>query len=211
MKEFLILAFGLTMVYLSLTSRYAAYVRVIALQGIILFLLVMSDWATLDLASASLLAIETLGFKAIAIPLLLSRILAKSGFKRESEANIPQFYSIVLETLIVLVGFYAAWWAKTSGMGLKPLFFGISIANMLTALFIIVTRKRILTHVMGYMLLENGIFLLSLSIAAEMPFIVNIGVLLDIFIALFIFGLFIVRIQSTYEDITVDRLTDLRD
>lgn len=211
MKEFLILSFSLTMVYLSLTSRYAAYIRMICAQGLILFLLVMSELSELDTLSALLLSVETLGFKTIAIPVLLSRILRKSNIKREADANIPQFYSIVIETLIVLLGFYIAYWATTTGTGLKPLYFGISISNMLTSLFIIVTRKRIFTHVMGYMMLENSIFLLSLSVAGEMPFVVNIGVLLDIFIALFIFGLFIVRIQSTYEDIDVEKLSNLRD
>ena len=82
---------------------------------------------------------------------------------------------------------------------------------MITGLFVIMTRKKIITHVMGYMMLENGIFLLSLSIAREMPFIVNLGMLLDIFIAVFLLAVIVNRIKSTVEEATVDKLTELKD
>lgn len=211
MKDFLLLLYGLTMIYLALTNRYRAYIQIIAVQGLILFLLVISDIESFDTATAIFLSLETLIFKAVAIPLLLFRILKKSPITRDSGADIPQFYSIVVGTIIFVTGFWVASWANSVDSGVKPLFFGISISTILTALFIIVTRKRILTHVMGYMILENSIFLLSLSVASEMPLIVDLGVLLDVFIAVFIFGLFVVRIQSTFDDMTVEKLSNLRD
>jgi len=64
---------------------------------------------------------------------------------------------------------------------------------------------------MGYMMLENGIFLLSLSVAKEMPLVVNIGVLLDVFVCIYILGLFVTKIQSTFEELHVDKLTLLKD
>ena len=59
--------------------------------------------------------------------------------------------------------------------------------------------------------MENGIFLLSLSVAKEMPILVNIGVLLDVFIAIFILGLFVSRINSEFSDMEVTSLSDLKD
>jgi hydrogenase-4 component E len=59
--------------------------------------------------------------------------------------------------------------------------------------------------------LENGIFLLSLSIAREMPLVVNMGVLLDIFIGIFLLVIVLKRIHSTFEEIHIDQLTDLTD
>lgn len=211
MKDFLLILFGLTMVYLALTSRYKAYIQMIGVQGFILFLLVISDYETLNLGSIIFLSFETLFFKAMLIPFLLFTVLKKSPITRDSGTDIPQFYSIVIETMIFVAGFWIANWSSSLHTDVKPLFFGISISTILTALFIIVTRKRILTHVMGYMILENSIFLLSLSIASEMPFVVNLGVILDIFIAVFVFGLFVVRIQSTFDDMTIDKLSNLRD
>lgn len=211
MINFLILIFGLTMIYLALTSRYDSYIRMIALQGFILFALVMLDIGEIDIFTLLFLSIETLGFKTVLIPLVLLRIVRNNNLFRETDPHIPQFYSVVIATAVMLFGFYMAFWAAGSGEGIKPLYFGISVSNMAISLFIIVTRKNIITHVMGYMLLENAVFLLTLSIAVDMPLIVNLGVLLDIFIALFILGLFVGKIQSAFEDVRADKLTDLRD
>ena len=59
--------------------------------------------------------------------------------------------------------------------------------------------------------MENGIFLLSLSIAKEMPMIVNLGVLLDLFIAVFILGILVREINEEFEDMEISHLSDLKD
>ena len=59
--------------------------------------------------------------------------------------------------------------------------------------------------------MENGIFLLSLSVAKEMPVIVNLGVLLDVFIAVFILGLLVNRINKEFDGLEVTQLSDLKD
>ena len=59
--------------------------------------------------------------------------------------------------------------------------------------------------------MENGIFLLSLSVAKEMPMIVNLGVLLDVFIAVFILGLLVKHINTKFDDLEIAHLSDLRD
>jgi len=64
---------------------------------------------------------------------------------------------------------------------------------------------------MGYMIIENGIFLLSLATAKEMPAIVSIGVSLDVFMVILIAGLFANKIKSTFEDQDIEKLTDLKD
>jgi hydrogenase-4 component E len=82
---------------------------------------------------------------------------------------------------------------------------------MLTGFFIIATRKKLITHIMGYMILENGIFLLSLSAAKEMPFIVNLGVSMDIFIGVFLAGIFINRIKTNFDQHDIDDISRLKD
>jgi hydrogenase-4 component E len=67
---------------------------------------------------------------------------------------------------------------------------------MLAAMFIIVNRKKVITHVLGYMIFENGIFLLSLSMAGEMPIIVDLGVMLDLFVGIFLLGIFVNAIHQ---------------
>ena len=111
----------------------------------------------------------------------------------------------------MVFGFVIAVLLMRNYLSIKPLYFGVSVSTIMTGFFIILTRKQLFSHVVGYMMMENGIFLLSLSVAADMPFVVNAGVLLDIFVALYVLGLFSVKIQTALEESSIDMLTDLKD
>ena len=82
---------------------------------------------------------------------------------------------------------------------------------IVSSLFLIVNRKTIITHILCYMMLENGIFLLSLSVANELPLLVNLGVLLDLFVGVYLFVIFFNKIQEMYDGSHIDDLTELKD
>jgi hydrogenase-4 component E len=207
----IIILFGLTMLYVSTTTRIESYVKAIAAQGVILFLLVLFDYGTSHLGSLIFLSFETLAIKGIAIPLFLMHIIRKNGIFREVQPTMTNYASLAITTAIFTAGFYIAYWSVGTVSNIRPFYFGISISTIVTGLFIIVSRKKIITHVMGFMMLENGIFLLALSIAREMPFIVALGVLLDIFIAVYLLGLFINKVQDSYSDTNIGALAKLKD
>jgi len=207
----LIILFGVSILYLSMTSRIEAYIKILAFQGFLLFMMVLLGLETNHWLNFIFLSLETLGFKTIFMPLFLTKLVRKNEIYRETGPYRSHFFSLALATLIFAFGFFVAYWSVTVSKDIKPLFFGVSISTMITGLIIIISRKKVITHVIGYMTLENGIFLLSLSAAKEMPLIVNLGVLLDVFLAVFLFGMFINRIETIYEDGHIDRLSDLKD
>lgn len=211
MMLLMIVAFGFSMVYVSSTTRIEAYIRVLFLQGMLLFGMVLLDLGKMPLPGIVFLCVETLLLKALIIPVFLTYTVRKNNVFREVEPFIPSFYSVVITTLIFALGLGAAFWAKGAQTGVKPMYFGISLAAVITGLFIIISRTKVITHVMGYVMMENGIFMLALSVAAEMPFIVSMGVLLDIFAAVFMLGLFISRINSTFDELDIDSLSNLKD
>jgi len=211
MVNFLIILFGVTMLYVSATSRLEAYIKVLSVQGIILFFIAFFDFSHMHKINAIFLAVETLGFKAILIPWFLIMVVRRNGIFREVEPYISNFSSIVISTMIFSFGFFLSYWSNRMGQEIKPLYFGISVSVMITGLFLIMSRKKIITHVMGYMMLENGIFLLSLSVAKEMPLIVNLGVLLDVFVGVFLLGVFVNRVQSAFDEMHIDALSELKD
>jgi hydrogenase-4 component E len=211
MIHFIIILFGLSMLYVSVTTRIESYIKALAAQGLILFILVLINYSTINLANLIFLSFETLMVKAVAIPLFLIYIIRKNGIYREVDPYVTNYSSLAITTAIFAAGFYIAYWSEGAVSNIRPLYFGISISTIVTGLFIIITRKKIITHVMGYMMMENGIFLLALSIAREMPFIVALGVLLDIFIAVYLLGLFINKVQDSYSDTHIDTLAKLKD
>ena len=211
MTRLLILIFGLSMVYVASTTRIEAYIKVLALQGAVLFGMVLLDFGKMPVIDFVFLCLETLVLKAIIIPAFLFYIVRKNNIFREIEPYIPSFYSVVITSLIFAAGLGASVWAGQSDAGIRPLCFGVSLSVVITGLFLIITRKKVITHVMGYVMLENGIFMLALSVATEMPMIVNMGVLMDLFAAVFLLGLFVSRINSTFSRLEIDSLSNLKD
>ena len=207
----LIILVGSSMLYVSFTYRLEEYIKTLSTQGFLFFLIILLDFDKIPLFNFIFLIIETLIFKTIIIPIFLSKILRKNNINREVEPYIPNYYSVIIATLVLAFGFFISYWSNDEFQNIKPLFFGVSISVIINSFIIIITRKKIITHVIGYMFLENGIFLLSLSIAAEMPIIVNLGMLLDIFVGIFLLGIFVNKISSTFEELNIDKLTTLKD
>ena len=211
MVNMLIVLFGLTMLYMAATSRIKAHIKMLSFQGLILFLILFLDEDKTNFINLIFLSIETLLVKTILIPLFLTRILNKNEVFRDNEPHIPNFYSLVIASIMLFAGFMIS---NLHGQGFEnvtALYFGVSISTILISLFLITTRKKILTHVIGYIMMENGIFLLSLSVAKEMPIIVSMGVLLDIFIAVFILGFLINKINTAFDELNICELCNLKD
>ena len=211
MVNMLIVLFGLTMLYMAATSRIKAHIKMLSIQGLILFLILFLDEDKTNLINLIFLSIETLLVKTILIPLFLTRILNKNEVFRDNEPHIPNFYSLVIASIMLFAGFMIS---SLHGQGFEnvtALYFGVSISTILISLFLITTRKKILTHVIGYIMMENGIFLLSLSVAKEMPIIVSMGVLLDIFIAVFILGFLVNKINTAFDELNICELCNLKD
>ena len=211
MINIIIVLFGATMLFISATSRIEGYIRALSVQGFCLFLCVALDYKGIHLTTLIFLLAETLVFKAVFVPLFLRNIMRDNEIYHEMEPLISYFYSLIIVSVIFIAGFYFSFFIFNAELGIKPIYFGISVSTIIAGLFFILTRNQIITHVMGFMMIENGIFLLSLSVAREMPLVVNLGLLLDVFVGLFLLGLFINKIQNFFDATNIDKLTNLKD
>ncbi len=230
MENIFIILLGLSMIYIASTSRLAAHINMVAVQGWLLFFVCLSgfikepwfEWAiftNIQSFSANLAHVtgllfviaETLVVKAFVIPWFLKKVLRKTNSHRDTEANIPHFYCMVISSVILFAGFLIANINTPAFKLVSPMYFGISIAVIITSLWLITIKHKVLSNVIGFITMENGIFLLSLSVAKEMPVIINLGVLLDIFIAVFILGMLVREINNEFEDLEVSNLSDLKD
>ncbi len=211
MENGFIILFGLTMLYLAATSRIISHVRILIAQGILLFLICLCGFKHTPLLNLAFLTIETLIVKSIVIPWFLYRILKKTRANRDVAANIPHFYCLVIASVILLGGFLVSNYFISSMKMISPLYFGVSAATIIISLWLITIKHKIISNVIEFITMENGIFLLSLSVAKEMPMLVNLGVLLDVFIAVYILGLFVNEINKEFNDLEVAHLSELKD
>ena len=213
MENGFIILFGLTMLYLAATSRIVSHVRLLVLQGVLLFLICACHFENQSALNITFLTIETLVVKTIVIPWFLFKVLKKTKANRDVGANIPHFYCLVSASIVLLCGFLLPnhFFNSDTMKMISPLYFGVSVATIIISLWLITIKHKIISNVIEFITMENGIFLLSLSVAKEMPVLVNMGVLLDVFIAIYILGLFINEISREFKDLEVSNLSDLKD
>lgn len=211
MENALIILFGLTMLYMAATSRIMAHIRILVAQGILLFLICYFGIEKTSILNCIFLAIETLIVKACVIPMFLNKIVKTTHQYRDAEANIPHFYCLFISTVILFSGFLISDVNFPAMKMINPVYLGVSIAVIIISLLLITIKHKIITNIVEFITMENGIFLLSLAVVKEMPIIVNLGVLLDLFIAVFILGLLVNRINKEFEGLEVSHLSDLKD
>lgn len=210
-EDSLIILFAASMLCVSVTSRLEAYVKALAFQGFLLFLLsIFFNIPHGDILTIGFIVFETFFLKMIVIPCYLRKVIRDNEILRETEPYIPNLYSLIIVSLFTAIGFLFAYITSKVQHPVNPMYFGFSISTIMSGLFIIMTRKKLITHVIGYIFMENGIFLLSLSVAGKMPAIVNLGVALDIFVWALLAGVFLRRMQGAFPGQDIDKLKGLR-
>lgn len=209
MTNVLLIIFIISLFYVSIANRIITYVRVLAIQGFLLFGVTFLQLKDIQTWNLILILLETIVFKAIAVPVFLSYLIKRNKITRESEPYLPHFISLIITTMIVVATVLLA--SSIQDTHLDKIFFIVSLSTLFTGLYFIASRKKIITHVMGYLMIENGVFVLSLAVGNEMPALVNLGIMLDVFASVLILGIFLNKIGDVFKDVDVDQLSNLKD
>lgn len=209
MTNVLLIAFTISLLYMGIAHRLLTYIKILSFQGILLFGIAFIQLIEINAANLTFVLFETIVVKAIAIPLFVNHVMKRNRITRDAEPYIPNFASLIIITIIIITTFILS--NAISDTRISKIFFVVAISTFFTGLYIIVTRKKIITHVLGYLVIENGVFILSLAVGNEMPVLVNLGILLDIFASVFLLGIFVNRIGDVLKDVDVDQLKNLRD
>lgn len=190
------------------TSRISAAIQGSALQGVALGCLVVFIHG--ELAPRPLLVGTTaILIKAVLIPGMLRRALRDAALRREVEPLVSYMTSILLGALATAAAILFA-----NSLPVAPahtLLVPGAFATILTGFIILTTRRKAITQVVGYLVLENGVFAMGLTLHEAMPFLVELGVLLDLLVGIFVFGLVINAIRREFSSLDVTELDKLRD
>ncbi|MCK9219578.1 MAG: hypothetical protein PHF97_02695 [Bacteroidales bacterium] len=201
MNVLLVIVFAITLIYLSMTERFPIYAGLIAFQGVLLFALSFLELHAITLSTLIFVAIETLVFKVIVVPFLLFRIIDKIGEARVHDKALPGFYSLLFVTVGLLLSIVISFSLDT-----KPatmIYFIVAFFAVYTGMFMIISHKKIFSHLVGFLVIENSVLLLSLAIGSEMPMLINIGILLDIFVSVLILGIFVMKLKQYANELTL--------
>ena len=186
------------------SSRIGVCIRFVAVQGVLLGLLplAMHHW---------LLAGTSIVIKGSVFPWLLFRAMREANVRREVEPYVGFSSSLLIGVAALGVSSWLASRLPPLGPSISALVLPVALFTMMTGLFLIVSRRQALTQVIGYLSLENGIFAFGLGLVREAPVIVEMGILLDIFVAVFVMGITIFHISREFDQIDTEQLTALKD
>jgi hydrogenase-4 component E len=212
LADFLLAALIVAGLYAVATSRLGACVRASAIQGIILGALpVTLAWAQPFSLHVAVLALGALSIKAMVIPRLLLRSIREAGVRREVEPMTSLHASIVAAGALVGVAFWLASQMVLPFPVGSRLLVPAAIANVLLGFLLLVARRQAITQVVGYLVLENGVFVFGLGLAAELPLVVELSVLLDLVVGVFVMGVAIHHISETFDHMDTAALASLRE
>jgi hydrogenase-4 component E len=193
------------------SSRLGASIRVVAAQGVVLGVLpILAHWQEFSERFA-LLAAGTIAIKGIVFPWLLFRAIREAEIAREVEPYIGYAASLVTGAAALGVSFWMCTRLPIPGNIASPWLVPVSFFSIFAGLFLIVSRKRAVNQVLGFLVLENGIYTFGVGVVVRTPFLVEVGVLLDVFVAVFVMGITIFHINREFDHINTDRLSTLKD
>lgn len=209
MTYFLIILYAITLIYFALSERVKKFVWLLAIQGCLLFGVVFFSLNKIELFDFLFILLETILVKSIIVPWFLNKVRKHNHLKREHEPSIPVFYSIIVVVISLLVSFMLSSYLNSNQIHTK--YFTVAFASILFGIYFIIIHKNIFSHVVGYLIIENGIFLLSLAVGSVMPMMVNLAILLDVLMGVLVLGIFINHIGDTFKSIEIDQLSKLKD
>jgi hydrogenase-4 component E len=207
-----VLMFALALNFVALgVSRIRAVITTVALQGILLgFLPLLIPHHEVGIRSIVLIVV-TVALKGFVIPAFLVHAMREANIQHEVNPIVNYMSSLLLGaagTGLALVFSYTLPLAEQhAGLLIVP----ASLSTVWTGFLLLTTRRKAITQVVGYLLLENGIFLFGLLLLEAMPFMVEVGVLLDLFTGVFVMGIIIHHISREFASISTEHLTELKE
>ncbi|HUI27657.1 MAG TPA: hydrogenase [Candidatus Kryptonia bacterium] len=202
---------ALTSLLLVASSRLTRCIRIVAFQGSILGVLTLLVHHDELVLRTLMLAAAIVALKGAAFPWLLSRVLQDADVRREVEPLVGYISSLLIGTLMLAVSFWLSARLPLPRPAVSSLVVPIALFTTLIGLFVIVTRRTALTQVLAYLVLENGIYVFGVGLVQGTPMLVELGVLLDVFVAVFVMGIAIFHINREFDHIDTEQLTLLKD
>jgi hydrogenase-4 component E len=191
------------------TSRLGFAVRAVALQGMLLGILPALihpfSWHLVGIVTGTLLA------KGVVIPWMIMSAIRKAEISHEVDPFLGYISTLVLGAIFTTLAFVFAAKLPLAPEHAGLLFVPASIATIMCGFLVLMARRKAISQVIGYLIMENGIFIFGLLLADAMPVLVEAGALLDLLVGVFVMGIVINHINREFSSLDTSRLSALRE
>ena len=201
----------LTNLHMLGSSRISACIRTVAGQAVLLGIIsLLAQRGDVGLRLLLLAAAGTV-IKAGILPWLLRRAAREAGVQTEVEPFVGFTTSLLLGLGLLGAALHVAGRLPLPDADGTTFLVPVALFTMMVGLLLIVSRRKAVMQTLGYLAMENGIYAFGLAFAVEEPLLVEMGVLLDVFVAVFVMGIAIHHISREFDHIDTDRLSALKD
>ncbi|HKT74789.1 MAG TPA: hypothetical protein VJQ47_18025 [Steroidobacteraceae bacterium] len=191
--------------------RVVSLVNLLALQGVLLCVAtLLLAWRT-GQSHLYLSAGLTLGLKVVFLPWLLHRLIRRLAVYWDTEPLLNIGGTMILGLLIVVFAFGLAQPITELANTATKSAIGIAVAVILLAFLMMITRRKAMSQVVGFLSMENGLFFGAMSATYGMPMVVELGVALDVLVAMLVLGVFFFQIREQFDSLDLYHLESLRE
>ena len=208
-----LLAAGLLLISFAMLSRRRTQrlITLYAWQGAILFVSTCLVAYGAGLTELWYSAALTLILKVIALPWILHRLIQRLGAQWDTEpiVNIP--VTMLVGLVLVIFAFGLAQPISMMATTITRNTLGIALAVILLSFLMMITRRKAVTQVIGFLAMENGLFFAATSATYGMPMVIELGIALDVLVGVFILGIFFFQIREQFDSLDLHHLEALRE
>jgi hydrogenase-4 component E len=191
--------------------RIVTLVNLLALQGTLLFVAtLLVAWRT-EKSHLYISAALTLGLKVLFLPWLLRRLIRRLEVYWDTESLLDVGSTMLVGVLIVIFAFGLAQPISALASTATRSSIGIAVAVILLAFLMMITRRKAMSQVIGFLSMENGLFFGAMSATYGMPMVVELGVALDVLVAMLVLGVFFFQIRDQFDSLDLHHLESLKE
>lgn len=191
--------------------RVLTLVTLYALQGATLFVsITVVEWSTGQyhlFFSAAL----TLVLKVILLPLILNNLIRRLGAQWETETLLNAPAAMLIGLILVIFCFTLAQPISHLSNTVTRSTLGIALAVVMLSFLMMITRRKAITQVIGFLAMENGLFFAATSATYGMPMVVELGVALDVLVGVVILGIFFFQIREQFDSLDLHHMESLKE
>jgi len=151
-------------------------------------------------------ALMTFLLKGLLLPWMLWRVIRKLHVHREVEPLMNSGITMMIAVAVTLFAFHVMQPIEATSELMTRNSMAIATACVLLSMLMMITRKKAITQVIGFLAVENSLFFAAIGATNGMPLVVEIGIAFDVLIAALIFGLFFFQIRTTFDSMEIDTM-----
>ena len=200
----------LSVLFAFASSRLPVLIRILAFQGVVVS--IVPFFLGHDMTTGGVVfTMATLTIRGIIIPWSIYSMIKKMGIKREMETVVGYNISVFFSLLLIVAAPMLSHKFNLASFSGSTLIMATAITLVVAGMFLLMARRNAIAMVLGYMMMENGIYLVGTSFSARTQHIVEFGILLDVLAGVMIMAIMLQSMKQKYDNLDTALLRELKE